>query len=90
MLFFPNVALILAESVSLISVASSNLPADIGGNVINITIVITSESCTDGKYNQSSSLMKLKELVNIFIGQKSSILSYSALSLSTISSAAAV
>ena len=88
MLFFPNVALILAESVSLISVASSNLPADIGGNVINITIVITSEGCTDGKYNQSSSLMKLKELVNTFIGQQSSILSYSALSLSSISTAA--
>ena len=58
--------------------------------MINITIVITSESCTDGKYNQSSLLMKLKELVNIFIGQQSSILSYSALPLSTISSAAAV
>ncbi|CAH3161356.1 unnamed protein product [Pocillopora meandrina] len=37
----------------------------IGGNVINITIVITSESCTDGKYNQSSSLMKLKELMKV-------------------------
>ena len=58
--------------------------------MINITIVITSESCTDGKYNHSSSLMKLKELVNIFIGQQCSILSYSAFSLSTISSAAAV
>nr|XP_058943333.1 fibroblast growth factor receptor 3-like isoform X2 [Pocillopora verrucosa] len=37
----------------------------IGGNVINITIVITSESCTDGKYNQSSLLMKLKELMKV-------------------------
>ena len=36
---------------------------DIGGNVINITIVITSEICIDGKYNQSLLLEKFKELV---------------------------
>ena len=64
--------LLLRQNLCLISVVSSNLPVDIGGNVINITIVITNESCTDGKYNQSSLLMKLKELVNIFIGQQSS------------------
>nr|XP_058948930.1 fibroblast growth factor receptor 2-like [Pocillopora verrucosa] len=33
----------------------------IGGNVINITIVITSEICIDGKYNQSLLLEKLKK-----------------------------
>ncbi|XP_066024530.1 fibroblast growth factor receptor 1-A-like isoform X2 [Pocillopora verrucosa] len=33
----------------------------IGGNVINITIVITSEPCIDGKYNQSLFLEKLKK-----------------------------
>ena len=37
---------------------------DIGGKVINITIVITSEKCIDGKYNQSLLLEKLKELVS--------------------------
>ena len=36
---------------------------DIGGIVINITIVITSETCIDGKYNQSLLLEKFKELV---------------------------
>ena len=36
---------------------------DIGGNVINITIVIMSETCIDGKYNQSLLLEKFKELV---------------------------
>nr|XP_058961494.1 fibroblast growth factor receptor 3-like [Pocillopora verrucosa] len=35
----------------------------IGGNVINITIVITSETCIDGKYNQSLLLEKFKELL---------------------------
>ena len=37
---------------------------DIGGNVINITIVITSETCIDGKYNQSFLLEKFIELVS--------------------------
>ena len=37
---------------------------DIGGNVINITIVITSEPCIDGKYNQSLFLEKLKKPVS--------------------------
>ena len=37
---------------------------DIGGNVINITIVITSEICIDGKYNQSLLLEKLKKPVS--------------------------
>ena len=36
---------------------------DIGGIVINITIVITSETCIDGKYNPSFLLEKFKELV---------------------------
>ncbi|XP_066024991.1 uncharacterized protein [Pocillopora verrucosa] len=35
----------------------------IGGNVINITIVITSERCIDGKYNQPLLLEKFKELL---------------------------
>ena len=35
---------------------------DIAGNVINITIVIKSESCTDEKYNKSSLLRKLEEV----------------------------
>ncbi|XP_027050695.1 muscle, skeletal receptor tyrosine protein kinase-like [Pocillopora damicornis] len=35
----------------------------IGGIVINITIVITSETCIDGKYNQSLLLEKFKELL---------------------------
>ncbi|CAH3158929.1 unnamed protein product, partial [Pocillopora meandrina] len=35
----------------------------IGGNVINITIVITSETCIDGKYNQPFLLEKFKELL---------------------------
>ena len=39
---------------------------DIAGNVINITIVIKSESCTDEKYNKSSLLRKLEEEVTIF------------------------
>ena len=38
---------------------------DIGGIVINITIVITSETCIDGKYNQSLLLEKFKELVTL-------------------------
>ena len=37
---------------------------DIGGNMINITIVITSETCVDGKYNHFLLLEKLKELVS--------------------------
>ena len=37
---------------------------DIGGNVINITIVITSETCIDGKYKPSFLLEKLKEPVS--------------------------
>ena len=37
--------------------------ADIGGIVINISIVITSETCIDGEYNQSLLLEKFKELV---------------------------
>ena len=36
---------------------------DIGGNVINITIVITGETCVDGKYNHFLLLEKFKELV---------------------------
>ncbi|XP_066024436.1 fibroblast growth factor receptor 2-like isoform X3 [Pocillopora verrucosa] len=36
----------------------------IGGNVINITIVITSETCIDGKYHQSLLLEKFKELLD--------------------------
>ena len=40
---------------------------DIAGNVINITIVITSENCTDEKYNKSSLLRKLEEEVTIYI-----------------------
>ena len=39
---------------------------DIAGNVINITIVITSENCTDEKYNKSLLLRKLDEEVTIF------------------------
>ncbi|CAH3161370.1 unnamed protein product [Pocillopora meandrina] len=35
----------------------------IGGNVINITIVITSETCIDGKFKQSLLLEKFEELV---------------------------
>ena len=35
----------------------------IGGNVINITIAITSEACIDGKYNQSLLLEKLRKPV---------------------------
>ena len=37
---------------------------DIGGNVINITIVITSEKCIDGKYKKSLLLEKFKKLVS--------------------------
>ena len=37
---------------------------DIGGNVINITIVITSEKCIGGKYNKSLLLEKFKKLVS--------------------------
>ncbi|RMX40393.1 hypothetical protein pdam_00024001, partial [Pocillopora damicornis] len=33
----------------------------IAGNVINVTIAITSENCTDEKYNKSSLLRKLEE-----------------------------
>ena len=36
---------------------------DIGEIVINITIVITSETCIDGKYSHSLLLEKFKELV---------------------------
>ena len=32
--------------------------------MVNITIVITSETCVDGKYNPSFLQEKLKELVN--------------------------
>ena len=39
---------------------------DIAGNVINITIVITSENCTDKKINKSLLLRKLEEEVIIF------------------------
>ncbi|XP_022803667.1 fibroblast growth factor receptor 3-like isoform X2 [Stylophora pistillata] len=43
----------------------------IGGNVINVTIVITSESCTDGKYEDQSSLStRLKELMTVVFGGK--------------------
>ena len=38
---------------------------DIAGNVINITIVITSENCTDKKYNKSLLLRKLEKEVTI-------------------------
>ncbi|CAH3158962.1 unnamed protein product, partial [Pocillopora meandrina] len=42
----------------------------IAGNVINITIVITSENCTDEKYNKSSLLRKLEEeLKRAFVGK---------------------
>ena len=34
--------------------------------MINITIIITSENCTDEKYNKSSLLRKLEEEVTIF------------------------
>ena len=34
--------------------------------LINITMVITSESCTDGKYDILSLLTRLKEVVTIF------------------------
>ena len=37
---------------------------DIGGNVINITIVITSEICIDGKHNHFLLLEKLKKPVS--------------------------
>ena len=37
---------------------------DIGGIAINITMVITSETCIDGKYNQSFLLEKFIELVS--------------------------
>ena len=33
--------------------------------MINLTIAITSENCTDGKYNKSSLLRKLEEEVTI-------------------------
>ena len=36
---------------------------DIGGNVINITMVITSATCIDGEYKPSFLLEKFKELV---------------------------
>ena len=39
---------------------------DIAGNVINITIVITSENCTDEKYNKFPLLRKLEGEVTIF------------------------
>ena len=39
---------------------------DTAGNVINITIVITSGNCTDKKYNKSLLLRKLEEEVTIF------------------------
>ena len=35
--------------------------------MINITVVITSESCTDGKYNESSLLKKISDTVTTFI-----------------------
>ena len=74
MFFFSYCGPEVWQDLCLIGIFSSTLPADIGGNVINITIVINSESCTDGKYDQSSLLLKLKELVNIFIDQWNSIL----------------
>ena len=43
-----------------------SLFTDIAGNVINITIVVTSGNCTDGKYNKSLFLRKLEEEVTIF------------------------
>ena len=39
---------------------------DLAGNVINVTIVITSENCTDEKYSKSLFLRKLEEEVTIF------------------------
>ena len=39
---------------------------NIAGNVINTTIAITSENCTDEKYKKSSLLRKLEEEVTIF------------------------
>lgn len=47
------------------NVASSALPAVIRKNVINITMVITSESCINGEFDQSSLLSKLEEVVTI-------------------------
>ncbi|XP_066024506.1 fibroblast growth factor receptor 1-A-like isoform X2 [Pocillopora verrucosa] len=42
----------------------------IAGNVINITIVVTSGNCTDGKYNKSLFLRKLEEeLKRTFAGK---------------------
>ncbi|XP_066024448.1 fibroblast growth factor receptor 1-A [Pocillopora verrucosa] len=42
----------------------------IGGNVINITIVITSETCIDGKYKPSFLLEKFKELLEVAFAGK--------------------
>ncbi|XP_020617971.1 lachesin-like isoform X2 [Orbicella faveolata] len=43
---------------------SGNVSIFIGGKVINVTLVITSESCTDGKYNQSSLWTKLEKTID--------------------------
>ena len=52
----------LKDWVHLLVMIFSNF-IDIGGNMINITIVITSETCVNGKYNHLL-LEKLKELVS--------------------------
>ena len=53
----------LKDWVHLLVMIFSNF-TDIGGNMINITIVFTSETCVDGKYNHFLLLEKLKELVS--------------------------
>ena len=53
--------------------------------LINITMVITSEGCTDGKYDISSLLTRLKEVVTILFR---AIFLFISLFLSSISAVA--
>ncbi|XP_022795755.1 hemicentin-1-like isoform X2 [Stylophora pistillata] len=46
----------------------------IGGTVINITLVITSESCTDGEYDRSTLLGKLNKTFNDVLADKFGLL----------------
>ncbi|KAL9964694.1 hypothetical protein ACROYT_G028369 [Oculina patagonica] len=72
-----NISEVLNDAVYICTVTNSlnsdagNVSVFIAGNLINVTLVITNEKCSDGKYNQSLLWTKLNETTDKLFANKS-------------------
>ncbi|KAL9964699.1 hypothetical protein ACROYT_G028375 [Oculina patagonica] len=72
-----NISEVLNDAVYICTVTNSlnsdagSVSVFIAGNLINVTLVITNEKCSDGKYNQSLLWTKLNETTDKLFANKS-------------------